>query len=85
MDWEKQIRTWKEVDFLTADINTFKDIREVKVNTALSKEERMKDYLQQIGNPYCFRCDKIAIEVVHGNTNRFLMDCLGEEKGKQNI
>ena len=28
------------------------DIRDVKVNMKLSKEERIKDYIRQIKNPY---------------------------------
>ena len=29
------------------------DIRDVVINTDLPKEERIKDYIRQIKNPYC--------------------------------
>jgi len=34
------------------------DIRDVVIDRDLPKEERIKSYLQQIKNPYCFKVGK---------------------------
>jgi len=56
----------------TIDISTLADIRDVVINPALPKEERQQSYLQQIKNPYLFRCDDMVIRVSHANTNASL-------------
>ena len=45
----------KNVDVRTVDIDTLVDIRDVKLDRSLSKPERMKSFVEQIKNPYCFR------------------------------
>lgn len=37
------------------------DIRSVTVNKDLSKDERIKEYMRQIKNPYRFRCGDYVI------------------------
>lgn len=37
------------------------DIREVQIDTTIPLEMRMKSYLEQIKNPYCFLCDGSAV------------------------
>lgn len=44
--------TASDMDVRTVDHNTLVDIRDVKVNTALPKRERILDFIRQIGNPY---------------------------------
>ena len=50
--------TASDMDVRTVDHNTLVDIRDVKVNTALPKRERILDFIRQIGNPYCYRHGK---------------------------
>lgn len=55
-----QICTPQELEVMTQDdvrtVNpaTLRDIRDVKVNTNLSKAQCIQDYIRQIGNPYCY-------------------------------
>lgn len=42
--------TASDMDVRTVDHNTLVDIRDVKVNTALPKRERILDFIRQIGN-----------------------------------
>lgn len=39
------------------------DIRGIKIDTSLSPEQRMLDYLEQVKNPYCFLCGDSAVRV----------------------
>lgn len=52
-----------ESDILNVDPTTLVDIKEVQVNKQLSKSERIKDYVRQIKNPYCFKCGKFVVKV----------------------
>lgn len=47
------------------DINksSLTDINQVKIDTELPPAERFMNYLQQIKNPYCFRCGTTTIRV----------------------
>lgn len=56
------------------DINELADIRDVKIDPTLSKEERMKSYLEQIKNPYCYKCGDVVVRVSFANTDATLED-----------
>lgn len=46
------------------DVDDLVDIRGVSVDTSLPPEERMMNYLDQIKNPYCFRCGDAVVSVL---------------------
>ena len=66
----------KEVDIHTVDRESLVDIREVQVNRELPREQRFEDFLQQIKNPYCYRCGKIVVKVSFSDTDATLEDRL---------
>lgn len=49
------------IEAVDAESESLVDIRDVKINPDLSKEERIAQFLNQIGNPYCFRCMNILV------------------------
>lgn len=67
----------KEVDVRTVDRATLKDINDVVVDTALPKEERLRSFIEQIGNPYCYKCGDLVVKVSFAeNTSATLEDRL---------
>ena len=54
----------KDTDLSTVDRDTLVDIRNVEIDTTLPKEQRMLQFLEQIQNPYCYRCRNIVVKVV---------------------
>lgn len=40
------------------------DVEEVQIDSALPPQERMRDYLEKIKNPYCFLCGKMPVRIV---------------------
>ncbi len=59
------------------DINELVDIRDVKIDTSLSKEERILDYIRQIKNPYCYKYKNHRVIIsFNKNTSLTLQDCL---------
>lgn len=70
----EDIGKMQSVDPRTADRNVLKDIREVNVDTELPKEERIIDFIQQIGNPYCYRHDNYVVKISFVDTDVTLED-----------
>ena len=66
----------QNVDIRTVNPATLRDIEDVTVDTSLPKSERMKSYIEQIGNPYCYRHGKYVVKVSFANTDKTLEDCL---------
>ncbi len=51
------------------------DIADVKINTDLPVEERIKDYVRQIKDPYCYLCNGVVVRISFAGKSR-LSDCL---------
>ena len=43
------------------DRETLSDLREVRINMDLPKEERILDFVRQIKNPYCYKIGKYVV------------------------
>ena len=65
----EQIEAMQNVDIRTVDPDTLRDIRDVKVNVDLPKKERILDFIQQIGNPYCYRHGKYVVKISFADTD----------------
>ena len=70
----EQINEMQSVDIRTVDPAELRDIRDVKVNTALPKRERILDFIRQIKNPYCYRHGKYVVKVSFTDTEVTLED-----------
>lgn len=68
------IDAMQNVDIRTVDPETLMDIRDVEVNTELPKRERILDFIQQIGNPYCYRHGKYVVKISFTDTDATLED-----------
>ena len=70
----EQLDAMQNVDVRAVDPATLRDIRDVEVNTALPKRERILDFIRQIGNPYCYRHGKYVVKVSFTDTDVTLED-----------
>ena len=77
---KEQLKQMKSVDIHTVNPNTLRDIRNVTVDPALPLNDRIKSFLQQIGNPYCYKCGKYVVKVSYtengGSIDERLESCL---------
>jgi hypothetical protein len=39
------------------------DITSIEIDTDLPKEKKMRTFIEQIGNPYLFKCGKIVVQI----------------------
>ena len=58
------------------DHDALMDIRDVSVNKDLPKEERIVAFVQQIKNPYRFRCGDFVINACFASGGATIEDCL---------
>lgn len=70
------VEEMKAVDVRTVNRDELVDIRNVKIDRALPKEERLKSFLDQVKNPYVFKCGNVVVKSVFSNTELTLEDCI---------
>ena len=68
----------KSFDIRTVLPETLKNIEDVVIDTNLSVEERMRAFVKQIINPYCFRCGKLVVQVEYKESGKSINECLKE-------
>lgn len=63
----------------TVDIRTVKpedvvDIQQIKIDEGLSQQERRKEFIRQVKNPYCFRVGKVIVKASYNGNGVSLND-----------
>lgn len=58
------------------DRTELKDIKNVKIDTALPCQERIKSYIEQLGNPYVYLDGDMVVEVSFADTEISLQERL---------
>ena len=64
----------KENNQTTADMSGLVDIRDVKVDRSLPVEDRIRSYVEQVRDPYCFRVGDVKVRVSFASNGRTLND-----------
>ena len=50
------------------------DIRDVVIDKSLTLEERVKSYVEQIKDPYCFKVGDVVVRVSYAGKDKTLTD-----------
>lgn len=50
------------------------DIRDVVIDKSLTPEERVKSYVEQIKDPYCFKVGDVVVRVSYAGKDKSLTD-----------
>ena len=56
--------------------DTLVDINDISVDKDLPKPERIKEYIRQIKNPYCFKCGNFVVTAKYSDKGLSIEDCL---------
>lgn len=59
----EQLNKLQNVDIRAVDKGTLEDMSSFQFNNALSHQERVKQLLEHLKNPYCFRVGQTAVKV----------------------
>ena len=65
---EKRINEMKNVDIRTVNKDLLVDVRTVMIDENLPLQERIMQFINKIGNPYCFRVGDVAVKVEYEDT-----------------
>lgn len=72
------IEEMKNVDIRTVRREELADIGEVKINKEKNREGQIRDYLEQIKNPYCYKYGEYIVKIGFEDTTVTLTDRLQE-------
>lgn len=70
------IEQMKYVDVRTVDPKTLVDRSQLKIDESLPREERLKQYIAQLKNPYCYLDDGVVVKVSFNDVQETIEDCL---------
>lgn len=71
----EELKAMSEMDVRSIDREKLVDIKTVNIKTELPDKERMSDFIEQIGNPYCYLCNGMVIKTRFAG-KQSLEDCL---------
>ena len=63
-------------DIRLIDKDKLRSINSVKIDASLSKEQRMRSFIEQIGNPYCYLDGDTVVKISYADTQATLEDRL---------
>lgn len=66
----------ERVDVRSVDRSKLHSLEQVKIDTSLPCEQRIKNYVKQIGNPYCYLDGDIIVSLGFSDTGVCLKDQL---------
>ncbi|MBU5406485.1 hypothetical protein KQI08_11305 [Paraeggerthella hongkongensis] len=67
MNMQKYLEECKQVDVANVDPDTLRDLGDVVIDPALDDEARLLSFIEQIGNPYCYKSDGLVVKLSFAN------------------
>lgn len=55
----------RAVDIRTVRPEDVADIQQIKIDNNLTQQEKQKEFIRQVGNPYCFRVGKVIVKAAY--------------------
>ncbi len=68
----------QDIDVCTVNRDELVDISTVRININDSPEKKLKDFIKQIKNPYCFLSNGYVVKVKYTDNGRTIKDCLAD-------
>lgn len=70
------IEEMRNVDVRTVRADQLTDRKSIVIDQKLPRKERLRQYIRQVGNPYCYVDDGVIVKVSFKNTNETIEDRL---------
>lgn len=74
---KEDLQKMSEVDIRTVEQKELVDIKDVAIREELPKAERIRDYVTQVKNPYCYLSHGVTVKICFTGKKK-LEDCIGE-------
>lgn len=66
----------EDMNMRLIDRSALRDISGIRIDTTLPRDERIRSFVEQIGNPYCYRDGDIVVSIGYADTQVTLQDRL---------
>lgn len=66
----------KNINPKTVNPDTLVDIATVEIDRSLPRAEQMKQFLEQIKNPYLYKCNGVVVKIAYATTESTIEDRL---------
>ncbi|MFI3227154.1 MAG: hypothetical protein R3Y09_07030 [Clostridia bacterium] len=76
MEFMNYIEKLKEIDPRAVDRATLVQRQSVKIDPNATKEERLRDFITQIKNPYCYLDGNTVVKISFRSTDTTMEDCI---------
>lgn len=76
MKTTSELQQLQTLDPLCVDKDTLVDIGSIQINMKLSREERIVDFIEQIKNPYLFKCGDLVVQSIFSDSGITLTERL---------
>ena len=70
------IETMKNVSPKTVDRSTLVQRSSIRLDPAAPREDRLREFIKQIRNPYCYLDGKTVVKISFAATDTTMEDCL---------
>ena len=70
------VEAMKSIDPRTVVRSTLMQRSSVRLDPSAPREERLRDFIRQIKNPYCYLDGKTVVKISFTNTATTIEDCL---------
>ncbi len=70
------IEEMKAVNPATVDRSQLVERSTIRINPNAPREERLRDFIRQIKNPYCYLDGKTVVKITFSDTDTTLEDCV---------
>ena len=57
----------RAVDVRTVDRDSLVDVTQIHIDEGMPKEERLREFVRQVKNPYCFRVGNVVVKNVYSD------------------
>lgn len=68
----------KSVDIQTVDVSTLADIGRIRIDRELPKVERLRAFIREVRNPFCFICNGMVVKTSYSDTKESLENKLAK-------
>ena len=70
------VETMRSVNPKTIDRSTLVQRDSIRLEPAAAQDDRLRDFIRQIRNPYCYLDGKTVVKISFSKTDTTLEDCL---------
>lgn len=70
------VKTLNDINLKTVKSEELVERSTVKINMEASKEERVKEYIKQIKNPYCYKDGNTIVKISFAQTDITMEECI---------